>query len=67
MTIRIYDRVRFVGPRSLVSSLKPGDIGYVIGDYGDGNYEVEFSNADGTTRVQEVIAVEHLENAPLTP
>ncbi|MBU9694289.1 DUF4926 domain-containing protein [Burkholderia multivorans] len=67
MTIHIYDRVRFVGPRGLVSSLRPGDIGYVIEDYGDGNYEVEFSNADGTTRVQEVIAVEHLENAPLTP
>jgi len=61
MTIRIYDRVRFIGPSGLVSSLRLGDIGYVIEDYGDGNYEVEFSNADGTTRVQEVIAGEHLE------
>ncbi|HDR9837045.1 TPA: DUF4926 domain-containing protein [Burkholderia multivorans] len=66
MMIRIYDRVRFIGPRGSVSSLSPGDIGYVIEDYGDGNYEVEFSNADGTTRVQEVIAAEYLENAPLT-
>ncbi|WP_109583611.1 DUF4926 domain-containing protein [Cupriavidus plantarum] len=32
-----------------------GDIGYVIEDYGDGHYEVEFSNADGTTSVQAVI------------
>ncbi|NYI01187.1 DUF4926 domain-containing protein [Cupriavidus plantarum] len=55
MNISIYSRVRYVGREDAQDGLSVGDIGYVIEDYGDGNYEVEFSNADGTTRVQAVI------------
>ncbi|WP_354678909.1 DUF4926 domain-containing protein [Cupriavidus plantarum] len=55
MNISIYNRVRYVGREDAHDGLSVGDIGYVIEDYGDGNYEVEFSNADGTTRVQAVI------------
>ena len=59
----IYSRVRYVGSANVEEKLKPGDIGYVIEDYGDGNYEVEFSDPDGTTRVLVVIAGSDLELA----
>lgn len=63
MKISIYNRVRYVGPENPHNGLSVGDIGYVIEDYDDGNYEVEFSNADGTTRVQAVIQIRDLELA----
>ena len=63
MKISIYNRVRYVGRENPHDGLSVGDIGYVIEDYGDGNYEVEFSNADGTTRVQAVIQIRDLELA----
>jgi len=61
MIIPIYSRVRFFGMERLREGLRVGDIGYIIEDYGDGNYEVEFSNTDGTTRVQAVIKGSDLE------
>jgi hypothetical protein len=54
MSINLYSRVQFVGPVNDYPDLRIGDIGYVIEDYEDGNYEVEFSNPDGSTRVQAV-------------
>ena len=60
MSIKIYNRVRFVGPVKDYPDLRIGDIGYVIEDYEDGNYEVAFSNPDGSTRVQAVIPDRHL-------
>ncbi|HET6552558.1 MAG TPA: DUF4926 domain-containing protein [Dyella sp.] len=53
MTIKLFSRVEFVGAQH--DELRAGDIGYIIEDYGDGNYEVEFSNADGSTRAQVVV------------
>ncbi|RLK39450.1 DUF4926 domain-containing protein [Cupriavidus plantarum] len=63
MNISIYSRVRYVGGEDAQDGLSVGDIGYVIEDYGDGHYEVEFSNADGTTRVQAVIQNQDLKLA----
>ncbi|MGO4815217.1 DUF4926 domain-containing protein [Cupriavidus sp. 2MCAB6] len=63
MKIPLYNRVRYVGREGSYEGLRWGDIGYVIEDYCDGNYEVEFSNPDGTTRVQAVLAGRDLELA----
>ena len=56
MSIKLYSRVKFVGPKKSYPDLHVGDIGYVIEDYEDGNYEVEFSNLDGSTRAQTVVS-----------
>ncbi len=63
MKISIYNRVRYVGLGNIQERINPGDFGYVIEDYGDGNFEVEFSNPDGTTRAQAVLAGRNLELA----
>lgn len=60
MSIKLYSRVRFIGAVDDYPDLRVGDIGYVIEDYDDGNYEVEFSNPDGSTRVQAVISEGYL-------
>ena len=60
MSIKLYTRVKFVGPIKDYPDLCVGDTGYVIEDYEDGNYEVEFSNPDGSTRVQTVIPENYL-------
>ena len=60
MSIHLYSRVQFIGPTTDYIDLHIGDIGYIIEDYKDGNYEVEFSNADGSTRVQAVIHENYL-------
>jgi hypothetical protein len=61
--LNVYNRVRYVGAPGEFERVSPDDIGYVIEDYGDGNFEVEFSNPDGTTRTQAVIARQNLELA----
>lgn len=53
MNLKLFSRVAFIGKQH--DELSAGDTGYIIEDYGDGNYEVEFSNSDGSTRVQAVI------------
>ena len=53
MVLKIFSRVQFVGKQH--AELSAGDIGYIIEDFGDGNYEVEFSNPDGSTRAQAVV------------
>lgn len=55
MNISLFEQVLFVGPDDFCKDLRSGDVGYVIEAYVDGNYEVEFSEVDGTTRVQAVI------------
>jgi len=41
-----------------------GDFGYIIEGYGDGNYEIEFSDSNtGTTIAQIVVSVEDIETA----
>ncbi|WP_086924169.1 DUF4926 domain-containing protein [Variovorax sp. JS1663] len=59
----IYSRVRYLGVANGQERINPGDIGYIIEDYGDGNFEVEFCRADGTTGAQAVIAESDLELA----
>ena len=63
MKIPLHSRVHYLGREGSNEGLRCGDIGYVIEDYCDGNYEVEFSNPDGTTRVQAVLAGSDLELA----
>lgn len=55
MMLTLYSRVIYVGPNSLYDCIESNDVGYIIEDYGDGNYEVEFSDVDGLTRAQSVI------------
>lgn len=55
MMLTLYSRVIYVGPNNLYDCIESNDVGYIIEDYGDGNYEVEFSDADGSTRAQSVI------------
>ncbi|QEM81962.1 DUF4926 domain-containing protein [Halomonas binhaiensis] len=63
MKLSIYSRVRYVGSMNAKEQINLGDIGYIIEDYGDGNYEVEFSEPCGTTRALAVIAGDELELA----
>lgn len=44
--------VQFIGAWDKELHLSPGEIGYVLEDYGDGNVEIEFSLPDGTTWLQ---------------
>jgi len=55
MKLVLYSRVIYIGPNSFYDFIKESDVGYIIEDYEDGNYEVEFSDADGSTRVQTVV------------
>jgi len=63
MKIKIYERVRYIGPSDCFERIKPSDVGYVIEDYGDGSYEVEFSEPDGVTRAQEALPEKFLSSA----
>lgn len=56
MSIKMYSLVRFVGTSIDFPELKENDIGAIIEDYGDGSYEVEFSDPPlGVSRAQVVI------------
>ncbi|ORC51237.1 hypothetical protein B2G74_00200 [Burkholderia sp. A27] len=59
----IYSQVRYIGAMNAQETIKRGDIGYIIEVYSDGNYEVEFSGSDGTTRALVVIEEHDLELA----
>lgn len=61
MNINLYDKVKFTGFGGEEGPVKTGDIGYVIEDYQDGNFEVEFSTPDGISFAQEVISERFLE------
>jgi hypothetical protein len=61
MAIKIYDRVRYIGTKDFCEDLGYGDKGTVVENYGDGNYEVDFSNADGTQDVVMAFPEEFLE------
>lgn len=50
--VREYDAIRYAGSFRPDLALAPGEIGMVLEDYGNGNYEVEFSFLDGTTWLQ---------------
>ena len=56
MSIKMHSRVRFIGSTVDFPELKENDVGAIIEDYGDGNYEVELSDPPlGITRAQVVI------------
>ncbi|MGJ7622068.1 DUF4926 domain-containing protein [Variovorax sp. GB4P3] len=57
----MFSKVRYIGPKDFCSELNFGDIGYVIEDYGQGNYEIEFSLPDGSTKAQLGISESLLE------
>lgn len=50
--INQYDNVRYTGPFDKGLALAPGEVGVVLDDYGDGNYEIEFAFPDVTTWLQ---------------
>lgn len=60
MMLALYYRVTYVGPSGLYDGINENDVGYIIEDYGDGNYEVEFSDIDGSTRALAAISSIHL-------
>ena len=56
MSLELYSRVQFTGSTNDFPELKENDVGVIIEDYEDGNYEVEFSDPpNGITRAQVVI------------
>ncbi|PWU29944.1 hypothetical protein DK254_07305 [Pseudomonas sp. RW407] len=65
MKLALYSRIRYIGPSGLYDGVKVNDVGYIIEDYDDGNYEVEFSDADGSTRAQSVIPEDFLQLAEI--
>lgn len=62
MSLLIYSKVCYIGPVNVQENINLGDIGYIVEDYGDGNYEVEFSGPDGITKALAVIAGTNLES-----
>lgn len=56
-----YSRVRLLTDRFISEGLRYGTMGYVIEVYGDGNYEVEFSDAKGISVAQIVVQEAELE------
>jgi hypothetical protein len=52
MPFEMFSKVRYVGPKTFCDELSFGDIGYVVEDYGQGNYEVEFSLPNGDAKAQ---------------
>lgn len=50
-----YVRVRLLTDRFQSEGLQPGAFGYIIEVYPGGEYEVEFSQTDGTTIAQVVL------------
>jgi len=64
MALEPYSCVRLRTDRFVEEGAKTGDVGFVIEVYPDGNYEVEFSDANGITYAQLVAGAEDLELCP---
>jgi hypothetical protein len=62
-----YSRVRLVTDRFRSEGLDYGAVGYIIEVYGDGAYEVEFSDNSGITIAQIVARAGELELWEPTP
>lgn len=54
--INAYDAVEYLGGFESDLKLPKGEVGYVVENYGDGNFEVEFSFPDGTAWLQCALA-----------
>ena len=61
MEIQLYKQVRLLSDRFETEGAKRGDVGTVIEAYPDGNYEVEFSRANGVSYAQIVARADELE------
>ena len=62
-----FEPVRYVGPARPDLGLTPGETGWVLDLYGDGNVEVEFAFPDGTTWLQCALPVAELRPADADP
>ena len=49
MSFKQYYTVKLITDKYTARGVKQGHIGVVLEIYGDGHYEVEFSDTDGTT------------------
>lgn len=58
-----YSRVRLLTEKFQASGAALFDVGYIIEVYSDGDYEVEFSDKDGTTTAQIVVREEDIQLA----
>lgn len=65
MNLSLYSRIVYIGPNGLYADVNERDVGYIIEDYGDGNFEVEFSGADGSTKAQFAIPEGFLKSAEI--
>ena len=61
-----YCRVKLKTNRFEKEGIVSGAIGYVIENYNDGNYEVEFSNKEGVSIAQIVVPESDLDLAEST-
>lgn len=52
----MYDRVRVLTARFDAEGVAPGAEGYIVDEYDDGCFEVEFSNSDGSTLALIVVS-----------
>jgi len=44
-----FQKVRLLTNKYIAEGIKKGDIGYILEDYDGNNFEVEFSDENGTT------------------
>ena len=58
----IYQDVVIVGPADLAPGLSQRDVGTVLEVFDGGNYEVEFINDDGSTRVLQAFPAVYLQH-----
>ena len=61
--IEEFSEVRYTGPARPELGLTPGETGWVLDLYGDGNAEIEFAFPDGTTWLQCAVPVSELQAA----
>lgn len=55
MKLALNDRVMYVGPNGLYACVEENNTGYVIDDYGDGVYGIEFCDAEGSATAQSIM------------
>lgn len=51
-----YSRIRLLTDKYKEEGVSSGDFGYIIEVYGDGNYEVEFSDGNTGITIAQIVA-----------
>jgi hypothetical protein len=64
MTLTNYSRIKLISDAYVSQNARRGAVGYIIEVYPNANYEVEFSDATGTTIAQIVAREDELEPFP---